>query len=435
MWRVAVNKGFAQWRREARILLENGARPEEIVWSTEDSLIASDLQARGTLDSGPLIVPRKFVTLSERVACHRDPQKWPLLYGVLWRLTHGEPSLLDVEVDPEMHRLLMMDKAVHRDCHKMKAFVRFRRLDGEEGYHYVAWHRPDHLIVRAVAPFFVARFGILRWTILTPDQSAGWDGNALRFGPGVPSSHAPAPDELEDLWRTYYGAIFNPARIKLKAMRREMPVRHWPTLPETTLIDALLRDAPRRVEEMMKKAACPTATSAADFLPERLELPVLAKASQKCQGCGIYCNATQAVFGEGPATASCMFVGEQPGDQEDLAGKPFVGPSGALLNEVMKEAGVPRDEVYVTNAVKHFKWEPRGKRRIHAKPSAREVAACRPWLESEIKVIRPKMIVCLGATAAQSLLGSGFRLTQHRGEPQTQTSWAPWLLATVHPSS
>lgn len=131
----------------------------------------------------------------------------------------------------------------------------------------------------------------------------------------------------------------------------------------------------------------------------------------------------------------CMFVGEQPGDQEDRAGKPFVGPAGAVLDQAMEQAGIPRDGVYVTNAVKHFKFEPRGKRRIHSKPSAREVAACRPWLEAEIKVVQPSVIVCLGATAAQSLLGSSFRLTQHRGEVQTGTPWAAKLLATVHPSS
>jgi DNA polymerase len=185
----------------------------------------------------------------------------------------------------------------------------------------------------------------------------------------------------------------------------------------------------------VKKAACPTASSAADFIPETLELPVLAEAAKSCKGCQIYCNATQTVFGAGPATASCVFVGEQPGDQEDLTGKPFVGPAGKLLDQVLEEVGIPRDEVYVTNAVKHFKFEPRGKRRIHSKPSAREVAACRPWLEAEIKSIQPKMVVCLGATAAQSLLGSVFRLTQHRQEIQTGTSWAPWVLATVHPSS
>ena len=181
--------------------------------------------------------------------------------------------------------------------------------------------------------------------------------------------------------------------------------------------------------------ACPTTGSAADFLPSKLSFKALSQAARKCQGCSIYCNATQAVFGEGPADASCMFVGEQPGDQEDRAGKPFVGPAGTLLNAALEEAGIPRDEVYVTNAVKHFKWEPRGKRRLHTKPSAREIAACRPWLEAEIKVIQPPIIVCLGATAAQSLLGPSFRLTQHRGELQEHTPWAPWVLATVHPSS
>ncbi|HXE53031.1 MAG TPA: UdgX family uracil-DNA binding protein [Tepidisphaeraceae bacterium] len=180
---------------------------------------------------------------------------------------------------------------------------------------------------------------------------------------------------------------------------------------------------------------CAFTGSAADFLPSRLELPVLAKAAAKCHGCGIYCNATQVVFGEGPTDARCMFVGEQPGDQEDLAGKPFVGPSGVLLSQTMEQAGIGRDEVYVTNAVKHFKWEPRGKRRLHSKPSSREIAACRPWLEAEIKVIHPAMIVCLGATAAQSLMGSSFRLTQHRGEILKDTPWAPAVLATVHPSS
>jgi len=185
----------------------------------------------------------------------------------------------------------------------------------------------------------------------------------------------------------------------------------------------------------MKQAGCPTATSAAEFLPKKLELPVLAKAARKCQGCQLYCNATQTVFGEGPADATCMFVGEQPGDQEDRTGKPFVGPAGILLDKAMHSAGIPRSEVYVTNAVKHFKWEARGKRRIHTKPSAREMAACRPWLEAEIKVLRPKIIVCLGATAAQSLLGSSFRLTHHHGEIQKGTTWAPWVLATVHPSS
>jgi uracil-DNA glycosylase len=182
-------------------------------------------------------------------------------------------------------------------------------------------------------------------------------------------------------------------------------------------------------------ANCPTATSAAEFVPPSRELPALAKAAARCRGCKLYCNATQVVFGEGPPTASVMFVGEQPGDQEDRAGKPFVGPAGQLLDDMMERAGIPRGEVYVTNAVKHFKFEPRGTRRIHSKPSAREVGACRPWLEAEIDAVKPEIIVCLGATAAQSLMGSGFRVTQQRGQPISDTKWAPWVIATYHPSA
>lgn len=190
----------------------------------------------------------------------------------------------------------------------------------------------------------------------------------------------------------------------------------------------------------MKRAApadpkCPSTGSASDFLPRKIELPALAQAAAKCHGCTLYCNATQTVFGEGPINAIVMFVGEQPGDQEDRAGKPFVGPSGKVLDAALQEAGIPREKTYVTNAVKHFKWEPRGQRRIHSKPSSREIAACRPWLEAEIQVVRPRVIVCLGATAAQSLLGSAFRLTQHRGEVIKDTKWAPNVLATLHPSS
>src|SRR5438034_3956006 len=174
--------------------------------------------------------------------------------------------------------------------------------------------------------------------------------------------------------------------------------------------------------------------SAAPFVPKTTSLRTLGSAVQGCRGCDLYKNATQAVFGEGPKAARVMFVGEQPGDQEDKAGKPFVGPAGMMLDRALEKAGIDRSEVYVTNAVKHFKFEPRGKRRIHSKPSAREVKACRPWLEAEIKVVQPQMIVCLGATAAQSLMGSAFRLTQHRGEA-LHTPWAPWLLATNHPSA
>jgi uracil-DNA glycosylase len=169
-------------------------------------------------------------------------------------------------------------------------------------------------------------------------------------------------------------------------------------------------------------------------IPLNPTLKQLQDAAKNCTACDLYRNATQTVFGAGAAHPKIMFVGEQPGNQEDLEGKPFVGPAGKLLDAALEEAGIDRSATYVTNAVKHFKWEPRGKRRIHKKPNAAEIAACRPWLEAEITALKPQVIVCLGATAAQALLGRQFRVTQHRGELM-KSSLAPFMMATVHPSS
>jgi uracil-DNA glycosylase len=174
--------------------------------------------------------------------------------------------------------------------------------------------------------------------------------------------------------------------------------------------------------------------SAAAYVPERPTLPRLREAAAGCKGCHLWERGTQTVFGEGAASSTVMLVGEQPGDQEDLAGRPFVGPAGRLLDEALEEAGIDRRAAYVTNVVKHFKWEPRGKRRIHAKPSWTETVACRPWLDEELAVVSPRVLVCLGATAAQSLLGRDFRVSRQRGE-LVDSPLAPHVLATVHPSS
>jgi DNA polymerase len=437
MQQIQIQPEFEHWREAARRLLDKDCPPEQVVWasSADAPLLPMFSSAAQSAVATAVSVPKRFVDSARYVACHRDTRRWALMYRILWRLTHGNRNLLEVFTDDNVHRFLTMEKEVRRDRHKMTAFVRFRRIAADEIDRYVAWYRPDHHVVRLTVPFFRERFSTLVWMILTPDESVSWDGHRLCFTPGVPSREAPSPDELESLWKTYYASTFNPARLRPRAMKKEMPVRHWRTLPEAELIDGLIKQAPARVEAMMKKEACPTTTSAADFLPARITLPQLRAASKACQGCPLYCNATQTVFGEGPSDATVMFVGEQPGDQEDLAGKPFVGPSGQMLNAAMEEAGIPRDETYVTNAVKHFKFEPRGKRRIHAKPNAREMRACRPWLESEIQVVKPQIIVTLGATAAQTLMGPAFRLTQHRGEFFKDTQWAPRFLATIHPSA
>jgi uracil-DNA glycosylase len=174
---------------------------------------------------------------------------------------------------------------------------------------------------------------------------------------------------------------------------------------------------------------------ASPFLPREKSLEALREAAARCRGCDLYRTGTQTVFGEGPLTAQVMMVGEQPGDVEDREGQPFVGPAGRLLDEALLEAGIERDKVYVTNAVKHFKWEPRGKRRIHSKPNAREIRACRPWLDEELDLVEPRVIVVLGATAAQALLGPKFRVTQQRGQALEGTGLAPYVVATVHPAS
>ena len=480
MRHVAVGEGFEPWRDAARRLLAESVAPADVLWTSgkEDQSLLGFTDPMGPLapspgtpgkgwgggltigelfaapadplpspppeyrEKGPEAarVPKAFLDLAKTVICHRETEKWSLLYRGLWRITHGEHDLLKNAVDDDVRALEGMEKSVRRDCHKMTAFVRFKTVADEvdsfgdvAAERYVAWHRPDHFIVRRMAKFFVDRFRSMRWAILTPDASVVWENDELTFGPGVPTDPFAGGDEVERLWTTYYANIFNPARIKLKAMQAEMPKKHWPTLPETRLIPQMLADAPARVQKMLD-AAPKVAVVSEDYVPKTGSLTVLREAADKCRACDIGCHATQVVFGDGPKHARMMFVGEQPGDQEDLAGKPFVGPSGQLLDEVLEEVGIDRSLVYVTNAVKHFKFEPRGKRRIHAKPNAREMAACKPWLMAELEIVKPEILVMLGATAAQTLVGRQFRITQSRGE-WLDMPYAAKALATFHPSA
>lgn len=425
MTSIAVDD-FAGWRSAARRLLAASVPPDQVNWSPG---LFEEL--REDEPGKPVsTVPKEFLDLAKTVAMHRDHRRWDLLYRVLFRVTHGERNLLKIDIDDDVRELKLMEKAVSRDMHKMKAFVRFRRVNGSSPEHFVAWHRPDHYIVEAIAPWFAARFGAMRWSILTPDRSAHWDLEQLAFGPGVPRSEAPGEDTLEDLWRDYYASIFNPARVKVKAMKTEMPVRHWPTLPEAHIIPSLLAKAEVRVTEMAKSQT----TSAALFVPATRSLNQLREAAPGCRGCDLYQHATQVVFGEGPSDAKVVMVGEQPGDEEDTKGHPFIGPAGRLLSKAMHESGLDREKIYVTNAVKHFKFIERGKRRIHAKPTGIEISACRPWLEAELASIEPELLVCLGATAAQSLMGREFRVTTERGKFFPHR-WAKEIVATIHPSA
>jgi probable DNA metabolism protein len=420
---------FDDWRATARAYLTADVPPADVHFG--GGLFGAATPPAG----GPRAhtVSKAFLDLAEAVACHRDPGRWDLLYRGLWRLTHGEPHLLDLASDDDVARLMTMEKAVRRDAHKLKAFVRFRRVEAADGEHFIAWHRPDHRTVRRTAPFFARRFPEMRWSILTPDESVSWDLDELQFGPGVPASEAPGADRLESLWKTYYGATFNPARIKLKAMKKELPVRHWPTLPEAALIPQLLAEAPKRVERMVARSEG-FAGTARDYIPPGADLAGLREAAKGCRACGLCEAATRTVFGEGPADARIVLVGEQPGDQEDLAGRPFVGPAGDVLNEALAEAGLDRGELYLTNAVKHFKFEGRGPRRLHKKATTRETIVCRPWLVAELEALQPEVVVCLRATAAQSVIGRDFQVTERRGEI-VRTDLCERTVATYHPAA
>ena len=438
MFNIALARphDLEEFRDVARGLIAEDIPPRRVLWHEGKD---PGLFERGFLPSGePLLVPGAFVRLAEDVICHQERERLPLLYELLWRLTHGERELLSIPADPLVYRLRRMQKAIGREVHKMHAFVRFRQVEAEEGERFVAWFEPEHQILALAAPFFVGRFSAMRWSILTPFGSLHWDGEALHEGEPVRREDAPTEDGLEDWWRTYYRATFNPSRANPDLMRAEMPKRYWRNLPEARLIPDMLADAAERTGGMIataptepRKLIRPFARS--EPAPARTPLDELAREAAGCQRCPLHKPATQTVFGAGPPDARVVMVGEQPGDQEDLAGKAFVGPAGQLLDRALAEAGIDRSTVYVTNAVKHFKFEPRGKRRIHRKPDRPEIEACRWWLDRELATLKPELVVALGGTAAQALLGRPVKVLSERGAIVPNPRGFKVLL-TIHPS-
>ena len=442
------------FRAEARRLLAEGVEPARVSWLVETRVEGDLFGDAPDVDDAPsspiaarISVPAFFISLCERAALHADPNRFGLLYRLLWRLVH-ELALRHDPLDADRMQAELMARAVRRDMHKMTAFVRFRPLSAEAGdeVQHVAWFEPDHHIVEATAPFFARRFAQMRWAILTPDRCVRWDGRALAFGPGARREDAPPADAAEQLWLTYYASIFNPARLKLAMMQKEMPRKYWKNLPEAVLIQPLTARSAQRSGQMIEQGASEPAhrrpaSSTALRVDQRVSivhapgtLDALRDATEHCRDCPIGAMATQAVPGEGPLQARLMLVGEQPGDQEDLRGRPFVGPAGQLLDRALAQLGWPRDAIYLTNAVKHFKFELRGKRRIHKTPAQQEAAACLHWLESELAIVQPGAVVALGATAARALLGRHVAVMSERGQWFTRVDGLR-VLVTLHPSA
>ncbi|MXO85169.1 UdgX family uracil-DNA binding protein [Altererythrobacter aurantiacus] len=434
---------FEEWRDKARRLVQCGIKPDQVIWIEPggNSDLFSVADGKGSTAELPdlpdhpsqIRVSKRFMAVAKNASLHSDPERFALLYGLLWRLqTNG--GLMEDKTDDDVRRLEEMDKNVRRDSHKMHAFVRFREVESagspEGRNRYVAWFEPEHHIVRANAGFFVRRFTNMQWSILTPKGSLHWDGEILKAGPGASITDAPDGDPVEELWRRYYASIFNPARLKVGAMLSEMPKKYWKNLPEAELIPALISGAQKREAEMV-------ATGEREELERPDTLDQLDRAIHGCTNCPIGLLENEAVAGEGPADkeafSGLMIVGEQPGDQEDRTGKPFVGPAGQLLDGHLERAGIDRKSAYVTNAVKHFKYVQRGKRRIHQSPGAKEIDTCRWWLESETDLVDPKLILSLGASAARAFLGKTVSITKVRGEP-IKLDGGRELWATVHPS-
>lgn len=433
---------FVAWQEQARLAIANDWRPEDITWQESTnpqsalSLFESD-SPRPQLSSVQVRVPQRYLDAAKLVALHSRPDRWDLLYRVLWRLTHESSKVLENPVDADAIAMNHYEKEVTKDAYRMTAFVRFREVATPDGSWFVAWYEPEHHTVELNASFFRDRFASMRWSILTPKGCMHWDGAELSFTDGVNKSAAPQGDAIESLWISYYSNIFNPARVKVQAMQAQLLKRNWKNLPEAAVIEPLLRNAPRRVEAMIQHSEF-LRESDSDFstppVPTGADWLTLKKAAAGCRACPLWKHAKCTVFGEGSVAARIVLVGEQPGDQEDQAGKPFVGPAGQLLNRALAEAGIDGAATYVTNAVKHFKFEPRGKRRIHKTANAREIAACRPWLGAELDLIKPALVVALGNTASHSLFGSPIGVTKQRGNI-LDTVFGVKTLITVHPSS
>jgi probable DNA metabolism protein len=386
------------WRQTTRALVLTGAEPGSLTWSAgaERSPLPDT--------SGTFHVSRTLVSLASLAIQARDPERFGLLYSLVWRANAGEKPP-DDDIDLSVVRRMAL--SVRADAHRMRTNMRFLPVPEAGAPRYLGWFEPAHFVLPANAQWFARQFPGLAFSIVTPDGSAHWDGSTLLFGSGL--RHPEDDEALQAWWENHRAMLLEQATPDI-------------SVPEAETVD----EAPRSPD---RPALGPV------VLHTRPDPELLAATRQAsaCKRCPLYGPATQTVFGEGPANARVMFVGEQPGDQEDTIGRPFVGPAGQMMDRAMEEAGIDRRIAYVTNAVKHFKFTPRGKRRIHQTPEVPEIQACNFWLGIEREHVRPGLLVLMGGSAARAVLGRAVTIGRERGRP-IHLADGQTVFITVHPS-
>ena len=397
---LAHDTDWNGWRRAARAFVLAGVEPPELTWS-----VGGDATVPPDVDGG-FTLPRPLVALAAQAFQAREPERFGLLYTLVWRAHHGGIDVKDPD-DPDLRIARFWAFAVRADAHRMRTHLRFMPIGSAEHRHFLGWYEPEHFVLEANARLLARRDPTTGFTIVTPDGTAHWDTVALRFGSGLKN---PGDDDtLRAWWEAHRDLVLAAADS-------------GGGLPEAEALD----EAPRPLDRPpLGFVVLPASETSA--------IAGVAHEARGCERCELYRAAAQTVFGEGPSGARVMFIGEQPGDQEDVIGRPFVGPAGQMLDDALEEAGIDRRLIYITNAVKHFKFSLRGRRRIHQSPSPEEIGICRFWLDAERTAVNPELIVLLGGSAGRAVLGRPVAVTRERGQPFDLPTGGRAFL-TVHPS-
>ncbi len=388
------------WRQATRSLVLTGAEPAVLTWSVGGE--STHLPEA----TGGFHVPRALLNLAAVAMQAREANRFGLLYSLVWRANMGEKFLED-DADPDLSVVRRMALSVRADAHRMRTHMRFMAIPKVGGGRLLGWFSPAHFVLPANAQLIAQRFPDLTFSILTPDGAAHWDGSSLLFGQGLPQVED--DEALRGWWEDHHRLLLEQS-VEGTSVPAAEPLDEAPRPPGRPALGPVVLQT--------------------QFDPALAESVSEAHA---CRRCPLYEPATQIVFGEGPPNASVMFVGEQPGDQEDTIGRPFVGPAGQIMDRALEEAGIDRRLIYVTNAVKHFKFTPRGKRRIHQTPEVPEIQACSFWLDVERTHLRPRLLILMGGSAARAVLGRAVTISRERGRPITMKD-GQTVFVTVHPS-